>query len=175
MSDSEKLDAILADTAYLVRFVQGLGMGGPRTFPPVEPPSTPPVTPPTPPVTPRPTPAADTVYLGDMTSGSPLENEIHNMNGGTTYAKHIVGVSGWEEFRCGPLANYNLANFSHWLSAQPGGPAIQVRGCGPEDLNGNNVGSLSVNIETIHQAGVGDIFYNVRADGPTGRYMQRNP
>lgn len=127
-----------------------------------------PPAPPSPPVGPI---SAEVVFLGDL-ARSPVDNEIWGMNAGVTYCKRQVlsGLSGWIEFKTGYLANSELPDFTHWLSANPGGQAIQS-----ERLNGQNVGSLSVNIQALQMAGLAEVYYNIRADGPTNRYMQRNP
>jgi hypothetical protein len=141
--------------------------------PPADPPH-----PPQPPVQPPQPSIGNTIFLGDMSSGQPGDNEIRDMVGGTTYAKRqsLSGLGGYVEFRCGYLANYDLPGFVAWLSAQPGGLPCEVKGCEPQELNGQNVSVNSVNVDLLRGiAGLSEIYFNVRANGSTGRYFQRNP
>lgn len=176
MTDSEKLDAIL-DGVNQLRAIADQIRGGPRILPgdgSTQPITTPPQ--PTPVQPPQPS-VGNTVFLGDMTTGSPVGNEIREMVGGTTYAKRqvLAGLTGQVEFRCGYLSGYDLPGFVAWLSAQPGGVPCDVKGCEPQELGGQNVSVNQVNVDMLRMIGLAEVYFNVRANGTTGRYFQRNP
>jgi hypothetical protein len=117
--------------------------------------------------------------MGDFSAqGGPAQNGVPGMDAGITYARRqlIDGMGGGSmQFQSGYLTGYELPNFEAWLSASPGGPALPYPGCERVELMGSNVSANIVNLAQLTGAGVLEVFFCLRAKGPTGRYMQRTP
>ena len=141
--------------------------------PPVDPPVTqPPIQPPT-----QPPAGSDGVFLGDFSAqGGPGENGVPNMAADVTYSRRqfIGGMGGGSmQFQSGYLTGYSLPNFESWISNAPGGSPLPFSGCEREELQGSNVAARIVSLAQLTGAGVLEVFFCLRAKGPTGRYMQR--
>ena len=160
----DKLNATLSFALEQVAAITGQPVQ-----PPVEPPK-----PVDPPVQPQ-----EGVYpLGPMSpQGGPMENGMPGMIPGMIYVRSqsIASHSGTMQFLSGYMSGYDLPNFTSWVSGAPGAAALPFPGCEAQELMGANVSQHVINLDQIKASGVQELWFCVRADGPTGRYMERRP
>jgi hypothetical protein len=126
-----------------------------------------------------PTPGEGVKFLGDFSAqGGPRENGVPDMAAGVTYVRRqfISGMGGGTmQFQSGYLTGYDLPNFESWLSGTSGGEPLPFPGCEREELQGSNIAARFISLAQLTGAGVMEVFFCLRAKGPTGRYMQRTP